>query len=48
MTPELTELATGLSISQFHVQPIVRGKIPADTEFGAKISVSLVEVMLFE
>jgi len=31
-----------VSISQPHVRPIVRGKITADTEFGAKISVSLV------
>lgn len=32
-----------VSISQPHVRPIVRGKVMADTEFGAKISVSLVD-----
>lgn len=32
-----------VSISQPHVRPIVRGKAHAGTEFGAKISVSLVE-----
>lgn len=31
-----------VSISQPHVRPIVRGKVPSDTEFGAKIAVSLV------
>ena len=31
-----------VSISQPHVRPIVRGKKPRDTEFGAKINVSLV------
>ncbi|MBN2509903.1 MAG: hypothetical protein JXB03_06485 [Spirochaetales bacterium] len=30
-----------VSISQPHVQPIVRGKVNAPVEFGAKISVSL-------
>lgn len=32
-----------VSISQPHVRPIVRGKTTADTEFGAKIAVSLVD-----
>lgn len=32
-----------VSISQPHVRPIVRGKVSAPTEFGAKISVSLVD-----
>src|SRR5699024_6151531 len=31
-----------VSISQPHVRPIVRGKAKAGTEFGAKVSVSLV------
>ena len=31
-----------VSISQPHVRPIVRGKARADTEFGAKVEVSLV------
>jgi len=32
-----------VSISQPHVRPIVRGKVSAPTEFGAKISLSLVD-----
>ena len=36
-----------VSISQPHVRPIVRGKVAAPTEFGAKISVSLVEGYAF-
>jgi len=32
-----------VSISQPHIRPIVRGKIKAPTEFGAKISVSLID-----
>ena len=32
-----------VSISQPHVRPIVRGKIKSNVEFGAKISVSLVD-----
>jgi hypothetical protein len=32
-----------VSISQPHVRPIVRGKARADVEFGAKISISLVD-----
>jgi hypothetical protein len=32
-----------VSISQPHVRPIVRGKASANTEFGAKLSLSLVE-----
>ena len=32
-----------VSITQPHVRPIVRGKVTADTEFGAKISISLVD-----
>ena len=31
-----------VSISQPHIRPIVRGKIKAPTEFGAKISISLI------
>lgn len=36
-----------VSISQPHVRPIKRGKANADTEFGAKISVSLVDGFSF-
>ena len=36
-----------VSISQPHVRPIVRGKIAASTEFGAKITVSLVDGMAY-
>ena len=36
-----------VSISQPHVRPIVRGKVASDTEFGAKISVSLVNGYAF-
>jgi len=32
-----------VSISQPHVRPIVRGKATADTEFGAKIAIGLVD-----
>ena len=32
-----------VSISQPHVRPIIRGKTSSPTEFGAKISLSLVE-----
>ena len=32
-----------VSISQPHVRPIVRGKASAETEFGAKISISIAE-----
>jgi len=32
-----------VSISQSHVRPIVRGKVKTPTEFGAKLSISLVE-----
>lgn len=32
-----------VSISQPHVRPIVRGKAGADTEFGAKVAISLVD-----
>ena len=32
-----------VSISQPHVRPIVRGKVKTPTEFGAKLSISLVE-----
>jgi hypothetical protein len=38
---------TGVSISQPHVRPIVRGKAGVPMEFGAKISVSLVEGYTF-
>jgi hypothetical protein len=36
-----------VSISQPHVRPIVRGKASADVEFGAKISVSVVDGYTF-
>ena len=36
-----------VSISQPHVRPIVRGKVSAPVEFGAKISVSLVDGYAF-
>jgi len=36
-----------VSISQPHVRPIKRGKAGADTEFGAKISISLVDGISF-
>lgn len=36
-----------VSISQPHVRPIKRGKTGADTEFGAKISISLVDGVSF-
>jgi hypothetical protein len=36
-----------VSISQPHVRPIVRGKVSADVEFGAKISVSVVDGYTF-
>lgn len=36
-----------VSIHQPHVRPIVRGKVASDTEFGAKISVSLVDGFAF-
>ncbi|AGL00745.1 IS5 family transposase [Desulfoscipio gibsoniae] len=32
-----------VSISQPHVRPIVRGKVTADTEFGAKVAISIVD-----
>jgi transposase, IS5 family len=36
-----------VSISQPHVRPIVRGKASAETEFGAKVSISLVDGYAF-
>src|SRR5699024_9497711 len=36
-----------VSISQPHVRPIVRGKTNARVEFGAKLSVSVVDVYAF-
>jgi hypothetical protein len=36
-----------VSISQPHVRPIVRGKVSADVEFGAKISLSVVDGYTF-
>jgi IS5 family transposase len=36
-----------VSISQPHVRPIVRGKASASTEFGAKLSASLVDGFMF-
>lgn len=36
-----------VSISQPHVRPIVRGKATANVEFGAKLSISLVEGFTF-
>ena len=35
------------SISQPHIRPIKRGKVVADTEFGAKVSISLVHGYAF-
>lgn len=32
-----------VSISQSHVRSIVRGKATADVEFGAKVSISIVD-----
>lgn len=36
-----------VSLSQPHIRPIVRGKVGASTEFGAKLSASLVEGVAF-
>ncbi|MCD6298633.1 MAG: hypothetical protein J7M30_15920 [Deltaproteobacteria bacterium] len=36
-----------VSISQPHIRPIVRGKVSAPVEFGAKISVSVVDGWVF-
>jgi len=36
-----------VSISQPHIRPIKRGKVVADTEFGAKVSISLVHGYAF-
>jgi hypothetical protein len=36
-----------VSVSQPHVRPIVRGKASAEVEFGAKVSVSIVEGFAF-
>ncbi|OPZ83451.1 MAG: hypothetical protein BWY74_04445 [Firmicutes bacterium ADurb.Bin419] len=36
-----------VSISQPHVRPIVRGKVSASVEFGAKLSVSVVDGFVF-
>ncbi len=36
-----------ISISQPHIRPIKRGKVVADTEFGAKLSISLVDGYAF-
>lgn len=36
-----------VSINQPHVRPIVRGKVVSDTEFGAKIAISLVDGYAF-
>jgi len=36
-----------ISISQPHIRPIKRGKVVADTEFGAKLSISLVNGYAF-
>jgi IS5 family transposase len=36
-----------VSISQLYVRPIVRGKVASDTEFGAKIAISLVDGYTF-
>ena len=36
-----------VSISQPHVRPIVRGKATADTEFGAKVAISIVDGYAF-
>ena len=36
-----------VSISQPHVRPIVRGKAKAETEFGAKVAISMVDGYAF-
>lgn len=36
-----------ISISQPHIRPIKRGKVVADTEFGAKVTISLVDGYAF-
>jgi IS5 family transposase len=36
-----------VSISQPHVRPIVRGKAKAETKFGAKVAISMVDVYAF-
>lgn len=36
-----------VSISQPHVRPIVRGKTKAETEFGAKVAISMVDGYVF-
>lgn len=36
-----------VSISQPHVRPIIRGKASASVEFGAKLSVSVVDGFVF-
>jgi len=36
-----------VSISQPHIRPIVRGKVKAPTEFGAKLSISLIDAHVF-
>ena len=36
-----------VSISQPHIRPIKRGKVVADTEFGAKVSISLIQGYAF-
>jgi len=36
-----------VSLSQPHVRPIVRGRAGRDVEFGAKISIAIVDKELF-
>lgn len=36
-----------VSLSQPHVRPIVRGKVKSPTEFGAKLSVSVIDGLVF-
>jgi transposase, IS5 family len=36
-----------VSIAQPHIRPIVRGKVKAPTEFGAKLSISLIDAHVF-
>ncbi len=36
-----------VSISQPHIRPIVRGKVSAPVEFGAKMTISVVDGYVF-
>jgi hypothetical protein len=46
-TPEHNVPNRIISIHKPHVRPIVRGKVATPTEFGAKVSLSVVEGMVF-